>query len=338
MALACNGDNTGTASVTASGGALPYDYTWSNGQTIASISGLVASTYSVTVEDNNGCTQNGSVDITEPSALNATYATIDPSCFGQADGSISTTVTGGTAPYGYFWNNSSTLSSLTGVVGNNYSLTITDNSGCLTGQSFTLTEPDILVVSITETDVDCFGNSNGTATATASGGTAPIDYLWNNGTTNSTLLGSPAGIYSVTVSDNSGCFASATATITEPLELIVSLTSNDAACGSTNGSANVSATGGDSNYSYLWSNGDVVSSTSGLSTGNVSITVTDGNGCSTIETSFINNPVPTLTITNDYALDCYNDNDGAVTVTAANGTLPYSYLWSTGETTSLYLD
>ncbi|SFD39187.1 SprB repeat-containing protein, partial [Algibacter pectinivorans] len=207
--IVCNGGANGAATVTATGGTAPYTYAWSNGATTATITGVTAGTYNVTVTDANGCTSDTSVTITEPTALVASasvtsnYNGSQISCHAAADGEATAAGTGGTAPYTYSWNNGATTASITGVTEGVYTVTITDVNGCTDNASITITEPTALSASIaSQTNVTCNGVANGSATVTATGGTAsPYTYTWSNGATTASITGVTAGTYNVTVTD-----------------------------------------------------------------------------------------------------------------------------------------
>ena len=186
--------------------------------TTASITGVVAGTYTVYITDNNGCTDNTSITITEPAVLVAA-AIVDSnaSCNGFANGGASASATGGTMPYTYLWSNGATTASITGVVAGTYTVYITDNNGCTDNASVTITEPVALVsAAIVDSNASCFGAANGGASASATGGTMPYTYLWSNGATTASITGVVAGTYNVVITDNNGCSDNASVTITQP--------------------------------------------------------------------------------------------------------------------------
>ena len=186
------------------------------------MTGLPAGTYRVTVTDDNGCTANESVTITEPTALSANAVATNVHCNGGNDGTVDLTLTGGTAPYTYVWNNSATTDYITGLAAGTYSVTVTDANGCTDTASVTVTEPTGLVASGTvDSNVSCNGSTNGGATASATGGTAPYSYNWSNGATTASITGVPAGTYTVTVTDSNGCTDTASVTILNQLLLLL---------------------------------------------------------------------------------------------------------------------
>src|SRR5690606_37380218 len=134
--------------------------------------------------------------------------------------------------------------------------TVSDANGCTTISTVTITEPPLLTANISATtNVSCNGLSNGRAVVTANGGTLPYTYLWNDNQQTDTASNLSAGSYSVTVTDNKGCTATANITISEPAQLTVSnASSTDVSCnGGNDGQATVNISGGTTPYTYLWS-------------------------------------------------------------------------------------
>ena len=213
------GGNDGSATIAVTGGTAPYTYSWSPSGSGATASNLAAGTYTVLQIDARGCTTAQSVVITQPAPP---YEIVlvsknDISCNGSNDGSITVTVTGGTAPYTYSWSpsagNSPSVSNLPAGV---YTLTVTDADSSIITKSFTILEPAVLSGSMTTiVNVGCSGQSNGSATVTASGGTAPYTYLWSNGMTTATATNLIAANYSVTVTDSNGCSVTVPVSITQ---------------------------------------------------------------------------------------------------------------------------
>ncbi len=332
----CNGSNTGTASATASNGTSPYTFLWSTGATTEAISGLNSGTYNVTITDANGCTGSGTVNVNEPTVLTSTSTSTDVTCNGDNDGTASMSASGGTAPYTYSWDNGGTTASITGLAPGTYVGTATDANGCTTVETVTITEPTVLTSTSTSTDVTCNGDNDGTASMSASGGTAPYTYSWDNGATTASITGLAPGTYVGTATDANGCTTVETVTITEPTVLTSTLVSSvDATgAGAADGSATVSASGGSPAYTYLWSDGQTTATATGLLAGTYTVTITDANGCTTTETVVINEPMPlTSTVTSTDVL-CNGGNDGTAMIMVSGGVSPYTYLWSNGATTA----
>lgn len=152
------------------------------------LNNLIPGTYTITATDNNGCSATSSVSITQPSSLSVTASIIqNVSCFGFSNGSIQVNPEGGTLPYTYLWNNGAITSSITGLTagtgGTTYSAMVTDNCNSSASASVIIVEPALLSISIaSQTNVSCYGYSNGSATPnTATGGTPPYTYSWSGG-------------------------------------------------------------------------------------------------------------------------------------------------------------
>jgi hypothetical protein len=335
--VSCNAGTDGTAIATATGNLVPVTYLWSNGETTASITGLVAGTYTVTVTETPTCTAVASYTVTEPAILDAACSKTDATTIGGADGTASVTATGGTAPYTYLWSNGETTQSISGLTAGTYTVTVTDLNGCTANCMVTVQEPGCnLSANATGTNVSCNAGTDGTAIATATGNLVPVTYLWSNGETTASITGLVAGTYTVTVTETPTCTAVASYTVTEPAIL-------DAACSKTNattiggnqGTASVTATGGTAPYTYLWSNGETTQSISGLTAGAYSVTVTDLNGCTANCMVTVQEPGCNLSATADGTnVLCNAGTDGTATATATGNLVPVTYLWSNGATTA----
>ncbi len=331
----CSGSCNGSANLTVAGGTVTYSYNWTTGEAIEDVSGLCAGTYSVTVTDSEGCTATASVTINEPTVLTATTSTLNSNC-SQSDGEASVVASGGTPVYTYLWSSGGNGSTETGIPSGNYFVTVTDANGCSVVQSATVTDLSGGTVSITsQTNVSCFGGNNGSATATPVGGTAPYNYLWSSGGVTATATGLTVGTYTVTVTDDVGCAASTSVTITEPtvFSAAITATTNVSCFGGNNGSLTVTANGGVPAYTYLWTGGSTSGTATGLVAGTYTVTVTDVNGCTAQATGIITQPTAlTAAVTFSSNLTCFNSTNGQATVTASGGTTPYSYTWDGGST------
>ncbi len=336
--VACNGGNTGAIDLGVTGGTTAYSYAWSNGATTQDITGLAIGTYTVTVTDANGCTATTSATITQNDALtvNAT-GTTNVTCNGLSNGALDITAGGGVLPYTYVWSNAAITEDLTGLAAGSYSVTVTDAAGCTGTGTFTVTEPAVLTATATADNVvTCYGGNDGAISLVVNGGTTAYTYSWSNGAATQNLTGLVAGTYTVTVTDANGCTATSSATITENPELEVTLVGavNVSCNGGSDGSIDVSVTGGVSPYTYLWSNGAVTQDVSGLSAGTYRLTVTDAVGCTYVDSATITEP--TLLVANidgQTNVACNGGNTGTVDLGVTGGTPAYTYAWSNGETT-----
>ncbi len=335
-----SGDD-GTATATVSGGTAPYTYLWSDplAQTTQTAKHLVAGTYMVSVTDENGCTASDSVTITEPAPDLIAAVTVDShvSCFEGSDGQAAASATGGIPHYTFLWSNGQSAETATGLPAGVHFVVVTDTQGWQDTAYVTITQPTLLTVVVTGSDVTTHGGSNGTASATANGGTTPYAYLWSGGQTTQTALGLEAGTYTVIITDSNGCMATDSVTITQPAPVLIAIAEvdNHASCfEGSDGQATASATGGIPHYTFLWSNGQSAETATGLTAGVHFVVVTDTQGWQ--DTAYVTITQPTLltVVTTGSNPTTHGGSNGSATATASGGTPPYSYLWSNGQTTA----
>ncbi len=295
--LLCSTSTNGTATVTVTGGTSPYTYLWTpTGGTNATETGLAPGTYTVVVTDASGCSNAQTFTITSPPAIAITTTPTNALCT-ASNGSATSTVTGGTGPYTYSWNNSQTTVNATGLAAGTYTVYVTDANGCTQTQTATITSNNPLTLSSTTTQTSCTGN-NGTATITPSNGTSPYTYSWNNSQTTQTATGLGAGTYTVTVTDANGCSQTQTVIVTSNNPMTLTATSTPATCTANNGTATANPANGTSPYTYSWSNSQTTQTATGLGAGTYTVTVTDANGCTQTQTVVVTAPVgPTATAT-----------------------------------------
>lgn len=331
--IACYGACSGAASVSVSGGTLPYSYSWlPSGGSNSTANALCAGTYSCTVTDANGCTATRSFVITEPSAMTSTGTQTNLLCNGICNGTASISVTGGLAPYSYLWIPSgNTTATATSLCAGTYSCTVTDANGCTTSRTFIITEPSSLSVTGSQTNIACFGQCTGSASVSATGGTLPYAYSWTPSGGNSAVTTSRcAGTYSCMVVDANGCTSTNTFNITQPPALTATGSQTNLLCnGVCTGSASVAPSGGTPPYSFNWSpSGGINATAFALCSGIYTCTTTDANGCTTTNTFNITQP-PVLTTTGTQTnLLCNSICNGSASVAVYGGTSPYYYSWA----------
>ncbi len=308
----CPGSPDGAIDITVSGGNPPYSFSWNGGVfTTEDISGVGAGTYTVTVTDSNGCSMQATFNISEPPAITVTIDSVIAATCNQPNGAVYITVSGGTPGYTYNWDIGFTTEDLINVGGGTYTLTITDAAGCV--DSFQVTVPAYDTPYVTNyqvIDVTCYGANNGAIYIVGvSGGFPPYTFQWSNGATSQNITNLSGGVYTVVISDATGCLSVMTFTVNEPLPLVISTGSTAASPGNADGSAWVTYGGGTPPYSILWSNGATTDSVTGLASGTYWVLVQDSMGCAAKDTVIV--PVAQGVITANKGL-CELKGNGAI--------------------------
>jgi hypothetical protein len=332
MDVTCFGNNDGGIIAQVNGGTSPYTYTWNGGQGSPnnSISGLGPGNNTLMVQDLNGCSINETVPISSPSELALTTTVTDPTCFGSCDGQIVASGSGGTPPYLY---NGQTTSTSNGICSGNYPVQLTDSNSCSVATMISVNDPPNIQLTIVATDASC-GEDDGSAEVTAvANGTLPYVYQWTNGSNNSIADSLGAGIYVVTVTDGNGCGNFGIATVSDQNGPSISLNSmTPVSCNGLNdGALDVSVSGGQPPYTYQWSNGQGTEDISGLVAGPYELTVYDTSGCSSTQSINIPGPDP-LDLEIVMVHPPCGSTTGSIEVNVSGGTEPYTYNWSTGIT------
>ncbi|MEW6467466.1 MAG: gliding motility-associated C-terminal domain-containing protein [Bacteroidota bacterium] len=267
-----------------------------------------------------------------PYPLTTSTTSTNATC-GLANGTGTTSASGGVTPYNYNWSNGATTATVTGLAPGTYIVTITDSTGCGQGS-------DTIVISnvggvqaiCTNVNVQCFGTSTGSATANTLSGQSPFTYLWSNSQTTQTATGLAAGSYTVIVTDAQGCMDTAVVTITQPTAMGGTITGQNATCfGASNGQATVNVIGGTAPYSYSWVPSSQTGQTgTGLAAGTYTVVVTDANGCTITPTVVIGQPAAVQnSFPNVVNVLCNGGSNGSATAQGSGGTGPYTYVWNT---------
>ncbi|MBL7925815.1 MAG: T9SS type A sorting domain-containing protein [Bacteroidia bacterium] len=336
-AISCFGLSNGSAVInTNSGGTQPYTYTWSSGQTTQTATGLAAGLTLVTVTDANGCNSICGINMQQPTLLVANYTQSNVTTTGGSNGSIDVTVSGGSQPYTYLWNDGTTTQDRSGLVASTYILTVTDVKLCTKVTTVIITEPNPTVIaSASGTNPTCNGYVNGSVTASANGGSIPYSFLWSTGSTNMTIINLPAGTYTVTVTDNGNITSSASVILTDPAPLQLNANLINPLCfGGNDGSITITPTGGTVPYSIQWLSGSTNFSIQNLVSNDYTCTVTDANGCTITQTYFLpDNPALSCSVTEVTSISCFGSGDAEALVQTIGGSPGYTYLWSDGQTT-----
>jgi subtilisin-like proprotein convertase family protein len=331
--IPCNA--TGIATVEVSGGVPDYSFLWSNGAISQTIIGLSAGDYAVTATDQEGCKAFGGIMLTPPQPP-IIVANVSPSACSAANGAVMLSINGGTAPFFFNWSNGATSQNIFNLAAGTYSVILTDANGCTATQSATVTATNSLDIAVSSSTPTCHSAANGSASVTVLAGNGGYTYKWSNGSTTQTIGNLTAGTYFVTVTDVSGCSATASTSLTQPPPYLLDADVVDSDCQSATGSINLTIAGGTPPYSFLWNNGATTEDIFNLAPGTYSVTATDANGCINIQFTEVGQAdAPVATIGNIQPAKCFGSNTGSATAIATGGEVPYTYLWSHGVATSV---
>ncbi len=334
--VSCNGGTNGSVSISTTGGVPAYTYSWSSGQSSATISGLTAGNYTVTVADQHSCNTSVSVSITQPSTIILNTTVTHVSCNGGTNGAITLTVSGGTGAYSYNWGGGVTTQNRTNLSAGTYTVTVTDGNNCSMTASATINQPTVISASTTVVNVSCNGGNNGAVNLNVSGGTSPYSFVWSNSAASQNISGVIANTYTATVTDVNSCSVTASGVVAQPTALSLSHTQTNVSCnGGNNASIDLSVSGGSPAYTYSWSNSAATQDISNLASGSYTVVVTDNNSCTASLNAVITQPSAALSVlvASQSNVSCFSGNNGSITTTTLGGTPAYTYNWGGGITT-----
>lgn len=341
---------------TVTGGIQPYRYVWSNGDTTAIIMNAAPGDYALTVTDANNCSKViTAIKVREqiqPLAL-VSFAATPLTCFGAQNGRLKVRISGGSSMYRYHFSNNQIITTtadsaeISGLnPGSNYRVTVTDlQTGCTkVAGPLSITSPAPLsYVRTVIIDELCAGSNNGAVMAGTFGGTPPYVYRWTDEAgnlvgTEEDLMGVGPGIYSGLATDANGCTAvllqQPVSQMYEPLvEVDTAFAISGPLCSGT-GFVRVGVEGGAPPYRFDWSNGSSGDSIGGLAPGEYYVTVTDAVDCELVLGPFHITTSPGISVGINATPPDSTGGNGAVTAIVAGGTAPFTYFWSTGDTTS----
>ena len=365
--VSCDGATDGSLTVDVSGGTEPFTYEWAHATNPAyqgngtiffnpgsvTLPNLIGGNYSVTITDSAVPPNQEikAINVPEPAPILINLDAITPTCSGDMDGSILAAVTGGTTPYDFAWSTGAQGPgevSVTGLGNGNYSLTITDINGCSAVETQTVQTDTLVVELVNVTDETCLnGGNDGSITVAATGGTinpgSTYSYDWGGAGNGAFLPGLSAASYTVTVTDDNGCFDTLTVEVNAPASpSIDSLIVTDAGCpDKANGAitALTTAAPGAPNLTFSWTGPNATTFTgstiTGLVSGNYFVTVVDDNGCSDVAVTFVDSPFPlTIVDTLRNRPDCPGGTNGSLGLQVVGGTQPYSFTWENVGTPS----
>ncbi|MGV6862344.1 MAG: choice-of-anchor L domain-containing protein [Putridiphycobacter sp.] len=328
------GDASGIIDLMVSGGTTPYIFNWSNGSNSEDISGLTAGTYTVNITDATGCSVNQSFIVGNNSnGLGITNTSITDENCGDGLGSIDISTTGGMLPLSYTWSNGSTTEDLSGLSGGLYSVVIQDVNGCTVSQTNTVNNiSGGFTASVSSiVDENC-GDGSGTIDVSVSGGSAPYTFLWSNGSTSEDLTALSAGNYSVEITESNGCSITLNAIVGNNTGTLAisNVTVQNENCGNASGFIDLTLSGGNLPYTYLWDNGATTEDISGLSAGNYSCIISDNTGCVVNYSSAILNNGGGIGTQVTLVDELCGNGTGSIDVVVSGGINPYVYSWTGG--------
>ena len=320
-----------------------FTYTWTpaTGLNFTDILNPVASptsstNYIIEVASGN-CKVKDTINVALGSIVVTASAT-NETCFGYNNGTATINATG-TPPYVYVWSNTAITQNLTGLAGGNYAVTVTDNFGCsATAITSVASTNPIYFGALAVTPIKCFGDVNGIADISATGGAGNITYLWSTGTVTTTVFNLAGNTpYTISATDANGCVIDTTIILSSPLQLNANVTATNITCNpggsgtsitlnaGHDGTANANATGGTSPYVYLWNTGDATSAISNLVAGNYDVVITDAKSCTAAANTTLTEPQPMSVTASSMAPLCVNNANGTINAACTGGTSGYMF-------------
>jgi gliding motility-associated-like protein len=354
--ISCFQGNDGEIDVTIDGGTLPYIYNWStlDGSGIVPNveiqNTLTAGSYTLEIIDKNNCTTSIDITLTEPEGLKIEALNLqDILCFGDATGEIEVDVSGGTPleisvgifDYLYDWSGPngymSTSKNIDNLISGTYKVAVTDNFGCTTNAEFILRQPTEVDITYTKTDVTCYGLTNGAIDVNVTGGKEPYQISWSNLSNGFSLSNLSADTYVATVTDANNCVKQVSIIIDQPIFFIDPVVKPISCNGENDGSIDLNLTGGVAPFKVTWSDDTTAGiQRNNLSPGTYSVKIVDSDiyQCP-IEQTFVFTDPPAIGVSTTVidAIDCDVVNSGSIDLEISGGTVPYSFLWNTNQTT-----
>ncbi|NOZ46889.1 MAG: hypothetical protein GXO79_08910, partial [Chlorobi bacterium] len=329
----CIGNDFGMINLTITNGEFPYYFAWSNGESSEDVTNLNAGDYFVLVTDANSCQSVDTFTISQPDSIHLELIINDSEC-AASNGSATVTASGGNPPFEYHWSNSVDEVVNDSLSSGIYIVTVTDESGCSAVGVAPINDlgaPEITVNAIQ--NVSCYGGSDGQISLTVTGTATPFTYEWSNGEITEDVSNLQAGPYQLQVTDTSGCLALENFVVTEPDPINIVMSTFEATCGQSNGSAVANVLGGVSPFNYNWSTGSANPETlAGLALGVYGLTVTDNNLCDASKLFSISElGAPSVVVDSVIEGSCGN-SDGAVYISVYGSSDEYFYLWSNDST------
>ncbi len=341
----CPNSTDGAIDLTITGGTAPFAFDWTGPNGFVSsdedISNLEPGDYTIVLIDATNCSVTDTYTITSPDEIGVVSTVGEVLCFGEATGTITTAVTGGTAPYSFSWTGPDGFTSSdpnpAGLAAGIYDLTITDFNNCQGNFSVEVTQLDEITWTETIVDASCFGFSDGSISLEIQGGTPTYTFGWvgPNGftSTDEDIANLEAGTYDLTITDSNDCVVSTSFEVGEPSVLSIDATVSDALCaGDSNGAISIIPSGGTANYSFDWAGPNGFTSTdqdiSGLEAGDYTLTLTDAQSCVLVETYTISETFLLTGTPTTQDVSCFGSADGSIDLAVSGGQEPYDIAWT----------
>jgi gliding motility-associated-like protein len=342
--ISCFNARNGTLFDSVYGGTPPYTITWTPGGSGNPLTGLGPNRYIVNVVDANGCRAADTAYLGQPTQVTAVITAKDSvTCFGLADGYAQVAANGGRPPYIYTWSGStSATSSASDLIAGLQTVTVTDAGGCQAVATFTIYEPnELLINSISTLPSHCATSNDGSAVALVSGGTRGYNFAWDgtsNGPVDSITRLAP-GYHTVLVIDHYGCIDTSSFYVDTIYVLHLAMGSDSVSCyGYSNGTAFTHVLNGYAPYTFNWTSGTsasgniTVDSTFNVPAGPQTVYVSDGLGCQATGIADVGQPNPISDVPYFSNPLCTGTQTGKVWITAGSGTAPYTFTFNGGST------
>lgn len=316
-----------------------FEVVWSDGLAPNSIlrNDLAPGNYGITVTDEDLCSEEVSYTIESSEAFSVMISPVNTTCSGSNDGGITMGFVGGTPPFQYNLNGEDIEGLPGSLPADNYQLIVTDSLGCTALTEFVIGESEEIIYFAEFKEANCPGDAASIEILEITGGTGNYSVLWSDGSTELIRNNLEAGIYSFTITDDSGCtVTSELFTVVIPAAINVTAAGeiqNVSCVGETDGFIDISVTGGTAPYSYFWSTGAETEDLDNLGPDDYTVQITDAAGCSEVFLAVIAEPAPLLAEIEILPADC-EMNNGSATILPTGGTQPYFYNWETGGTSA----
>lgn len=338
--ISCFGGTDGAITSLVDSPSDNLQYQWSTGATSTSLANIPAATYRLNITDDNGCLHQEIISLSEPMPISSSNIINPISCFGEIDGSIGLTVTGGTPDYAFTWGDDPAIDipNRTNLAPGDYQLTISDANNCTTSLDFIIGDKVPINLITDQSPASC-NAADGTITVEVVEGNSTYAFAWEDDPNRTTAIASniPTGNYSVTVLDAEGCSTTRNITLTEKEGISLVTSTTPIICAGELGRANVIATGGNGNYQYSWNDSanQENPTAQNLVAGEYEIVVVDDNGCRTAQSITIqDNTIPVDIRFDKKDISCFEGSDGTINALIESPSNNLSYQWSTGATSA----